>query len=569
MEDSVLTANSAANSTAGHEVGATIADPQAIVRAILGRATPVSSAAALLAAGAAAVFVALGGAPASDLGPGLSRLIPPAAVLLAGAVAGLAVLSPWEGLLAWIVVMPVLNMARAQVVMGSLQLILPSVLLPALVLGWLLSARGRARSEAGPGGGVATGAAGLASGSTDRLASRKPALLAWAVAAAISLLAIASSLVRGDVAGFTISLHGLIEPAVLGALVVSLRPTRRQVLALLLAVGVSVALASVYSVVRIGKIASSLAQAEAFRLGLARFTYFNVGIFGDMLAMALPLLAGAVLLRRGVRFRVAALVLLILAVAISMVAAYLTYSKSAWLGIGAGLFLVALLAIGGLRLRIAFVVVAAIVAALVVPYPAYVLRAVGVDPSAYTRLVGTIQGSRFTSWDPDTAGGEVSITERVLATEAAVRMAVDHPLLGVGPGGFQAEYAGPYHVSGTTRGLGHAHDMIPNLAAEYGFPMALLVVLILLAAFVSLVRAFRREAPFGRALAVMVAASLLGFVIVATTFGLDFYRPYRFMDSDVLVAGLLVAAAFVLAGPVPRSEPAVAGALAGAVPTGT
>jgi hypothetical protein len=39
---------------------------------------------------------------------------------------------------------------------------------------------------------------------------------------------------------------------------------------------------------------------------------------------------------------------------------------------------------------------------------------------------------------------------------------------------------------------------------------------------------------------------LVGFAFVATTFGVDLYRAYRNMNSDVLYAALLVAAAISL-----------------------
>lgn len=490
----------------------------------------VALAAALVAGG----FVAAGGAPASQLGPGLSRIIPIVDAVLAGGIAAVLVLSPWEGLLAWIVATPVLNMAEAQATFGAFQLILPTIMVPILVLGWRLDVNRRP-----DGAGAFVGAAPQVTGLRD--ASR----LAWIAAALISLLAVAAAMVRGDVAGLTISLHGFVEPAVLAAAVVGMRPSRRQLLSLLLAIGFSVAGASLYSIMRIGKLASTLAEAEALRVGLARFTYFNVGIFGDMLAMSIPALTG-VLLMRGTRVPRAFLALSLAALAISLFALYLTYSKSAWLGTGVGISIVVLLAMRKAWQRAVVIAALAIAAAFVVPYPQYALNAVGLDASWYTRIVSSFQGSRWATWNPDTSAGEVSITERYRATGAALRMALDHPVLGVGPGQFAAEYAGPYHVAGATRNLGHAHDMIPNIAAEYGLPMALLITLILVIALVVAFRAHRRDGPLGKAVAAITLASLVGFIVVATTFGLDFYRPYRFMNSDVLVAGLLVAIATAL-----------------------
>jgi O-antigen ligase len=428
-------------------------------------------------------------------------------------------------------VIPILNMARAQLYAGPVQLILPTVLIAALAVGAFVNVR-------------------------PRLPSSMPALrgdirpLAWGIALLATVLAGASALASGGQDGLTIALHGIVEPALLGALVVTLRPTRRQLVALGLAIGASVSLASLYSILRVGRMASSLAEAELIRTDLAHFTYYNVGIFGDLLAMALPLLLGALMFRQQLGLPRLATALAGLAGAVSAVAAYLTFSKSAWLGVEAGLFIVAFLAVRGTRLRLGVIVVWLVALTLIVPYPTLVLRAVGIDSSLYSSVVGDIQGGRLSSWDPGTPDGEVSITERILATEAGIRMAVDHPLLGVGPGQFAAEYAGPYHPAAATRDLISAHDLIPELAAEYGFPLALVAILTMLAVLVGLSRVIRGPPGLDRALAVAILASLAGFAIVATTFGVDLYRPYRLMNSDVITAALLLAiGGLVAAGP--------------------
>jgi hypothetical protein len=48
-------------------------------------------------------------------------------------------------------------------------------------------------------------------------------------------------------------------------------------------------------------------------------------------------------------------------------------------------------------------------------------------------------------------------------------------------------------------------------------------------------------------LALGYGLSLVGFMIVATLFGSDLYRDYRFMNTDVLYAGLVMGAIAVLA----------------------
>jgi hypothetical protein len=44
-----------------------------------------------------------------------------------------------------------------------------------------------------------------------------------------------------------------------------------------------------------------------------------------------------------------------------------------------------------------------------------------------------------------------------------------------------------------------------------------------------------------------LAISLIGFVSMATLFGVDLYRPYRTMNSDVVTAALLAGLALAVA----------------------
>jgi O-antigen ligase len=141
----------------------------------------------------------------------------------------------------------------------------------------------------------------------------------------------------------------------------------------------------------------------------------------------------------------------------------------------------------------------------------------------------------------------VSVTGRLLATEAAMYMAIDHPLLGVGPGLFGAEYGGPYYNPQAHAVLQSAHDLIANVAAEYGLPVAVVLgFLILTALWVSL-RLWLSGAGLAKLLALGYGLSLVGFLIVATLFGCDLYRDYRFMNTDVLYAGLVLGAIAALA----------------------
>jgi hypothetical protein len=60
-------------------------------------------------------------------------------------------------------------------------------------------------------------------------------------------------------------------------------------------------------------------------------------------------------------------------------------------------------------------------------------------------------------------------------------------------------------------------------------------------------RLWRSGAGLAKLLALGYGLSLAGFMIVATLFGSDLYRDYRFMNTDVLYAGLVMGAIAVLA----------------------
>jgi O-antigen ligase len=141
----------------------------------------------------------------------------------------------------------------------------------------------------------------------------------------------------------------------------------------------------------------------------------------------------------------------------------------------------------------------------------------------------------------------VSVTGRFLATQAAMYMTIDHPLLGVGPGLFGAEYGGPYYNPQAHAVLQSAHDLIANVAAEYGLPVAVILGFLILTSLWVAWRLWRSGAGLAKLLALGYCLSLAGFMIVATLFGSDLYRDYRFMNTDVLYAGLVMGAIAVLA----------------------
>jgi O-antigen ligase len=300
---------------------------------------------------------------------------------------------------------------------------------------------------------------------------------------------------------------------------------------------------------RLLRITFDLAIAQSDRTGFARFTYYNVGIYGDMLVMVLPLAIGVLLYARARLAQRPVRLVIVWMIALLVAGLYLTFTKGPWLAALIVIPGMLALSVGSWRARAGIVLAAMLLATLIVPYPLYLIRAIEPAFSASAlSVVRTLQGgNRADSWDPETAEGEVSITERLLATRAALAMAIDHPLVGVGPGNFANAYARQYRPSGATRTLQSAHDMLPDVAAEFGFPLAGLLIALFVTAGLTALRLSLRAPRAIRPLARAYGAGLAGFLIVSFTFGVDLYRPWRVMNSDVLFAALLLAGIGTLA----------------------
>ena len=468
-----------------------------------------------------------------SLGPGFGRLFLVFAIIAGPAVAALLVLRPWTGVIAWAATMPLLDVPRLQLWFGPVQITQTTIFIAALAVGVLLDRLG----------------------STDRAAWPRAASIA---AGALIVLPVLSLVAAPDVAtGIPIVLHGVVEPVLVALLVVAARPTVRGLAALGGALVVGVTLASAYSIFRAGRVATSLAELEATRVSFAHFTYYNVGIFGDALAMVIPIAIAGLFVRRPLGLGRWATIALVAMLLVLMGALYLTFSKSAWLGTLVAVWLVLATRFQRPRQIVALVAGAAVVLALIVPYPLYIRSALNIDLGS-TSILPLMSGSRLSSWDVGSPEGEVSIGERVRATVAAAKMSRDHPLLGVGPGRFGVEYDGAYADPNATRHLQSPHDFLPEVAAELGIPALLVVVGALMAALWWAWRAVRSGDVLLRSVGGAYLSALVAFLVVATTFGLDLYRPYRVMNADVITAGLIVGACGALAAAV-RSKRAGAG----------
>jgi len=343
--------------------------------------------------------------------------------------------------------------------------------------------------------------------------------------------------------------HGILEPVAMGLILLALRPNRIDLALVAVALGVSAAIACLLNILQTVPGATSLSMLQAQRFSFSLLTYGNVGLLGESLAMAVPLLIGVLLARRSLRLNASTLVLLLVGLIACLAGLFLTFSKSAWLATAIATTLLVLLAARGWRSRAAIIVTAGLLSTVVVPWPALILQVSPTLNASYrTVMVRIIGASRFDSWNPATVAGQGSVMFRVRAIEAGVHMAADHPLLGVGLDEFHYYYMRGYAVPPTDHRIDHAHSIWPELAAELGIPAMALVALIYFAALLALWRVYRNPPDGGtRLLAATFMAAIVSWIVVATAFGTDIYRPVRNMSSEMIMMAVVVAAAFALA----------------------
>jgi O-antigen ligase len=490
-----------------------------------------------------------------DVGAGLvTRVVAGLVPLVAGALAGAAVLRPKVGYLGILLLTPVVDVAQVHLTVGPVQVISQTVLLAALCIGLALRdaelqpeprpepARGRAAEGAG------TDATGPPPGSGWRSRVPLPAAAAAATLLFLTVAALSTAASPKVETSTTVLLHGILEPVGMGAVLLALRPTRRDVVLVAVVLGVSVALGGLLNMIQTLGEVRTLSGLQAQRLLFSRITYFNVGLFGEMLAMAMPLLLAALVARRRLDLRRSVVLLLAAAMVTALASLFLTFSKSAYLATAAGSLLLLLLIVHSWWRRASIVLAAVLLSGAVIPWPALFLRVSPPLEEAYRSAVVSLVGqSRYDSWDPSTLSGRGSLLERWYATRAAVAMAVDHPLLGIGLDQFKTQYVGRYKPPEADLDLDSAHTFWPEIAAELGLPALALATLVFAAAALSLWRLYRSPPDEAtRILAATLLAALVAWLMVATTFDVDLYREWRNMSSDVVMMAVITAAAFAL-----------------------
>lgn len=465
--------------------------------------------------------------------------------LLAALVVALCVLRPRIGLLAVLLLTPVVNVAQICWLIIPVQVIAQTIFSVALAVGLVLRDPQPAPAVLRPGAESPVVPAGW------RSRVSLPVVAATAMISMLTLAGLSTAMSPDRVLSATILLHGILEPASMALFLLLVRPTKRYLVWMLVAMAISVGIGGLLNIVQtVPAMGWSLSVMQANRLYFSRLTYFNVGLFGEMLAMTTPFLLALLLAIRLGYCRLPRLVVaaLIATIPVDLASLFLTFSKSGYLAAFGGCIVLVLLLVGTRRNRIKILLVITMLSAVVIPWPAFFLQVVPPVNSAYRSAMVSLMGeSRFDSWNPSTLSGRGSLLERWYATEAGLRMAVDHPLLGIGLDQFQGQYVGHYRPPEAKLAVDWAHSMFPEVAAELGIPALLLDLILYGSAMLALWRVYRAPPDqLTRMLACALLASLVAWLLVGMAFAGDMYRPWRYMADDYVMMMVIAAASFSL-----------------------
>jgi hypothetical protein len=190
---------------------------------------------------------------------------------------------------------------------------------------------------------------------------------------------------------------------------------------------------------------------------------------------------------------------------VSMLAAVvMSWSRGAWLGVGAALIVTLIV-----QSRRAFLLT--IIAAFALTF-VILLSSINVIPPAIAERFSGI-ADYFGVFDVrgvKVDDANYAIVERMAHWQAAAAMFAEHPLLGVGFGNYAAAYPA-YALPRWSDPLGHAHNYYLNVAAETGLVGLTAYVLLWAAAFWQAWRAVRQSNA--QSMWRGVAAGLLGMLV--------------------------------------------------------
>jgi O-antigen ligase len=181
-------------------------------------------------------------------------------------------------------------------------------------------------------------------------------------------------------------------------------------------------------------------------------------------------------------------------------------SRGAWMGIA--LAAAVMLAAGSPRSRRWLMALAAALLLLAL------LGTAGLLPSLVTERLGVVAEflGPFDVRTVDVTAENWSVVERMAHWQAAWKMFLDHPWVGIGPGNYATVYD-RYYLPGWLEPLGHAHNYYLNLAAETGIIGLAGYLVVLVLAFRAAVLGLRGPNPFWRAVALGVLGSLVAIAL--------------------------------------------------------
>ena len=469
------------------------------------------------------------------------RIIQLTVPVVAASLTAYALYRPWYAMVAILAFMPITNAAYVSWQVGNLQVILQTIFVLALAAGAITSTGAR-RSLPIP----AAWPIAARRGPGFRAFRLAEVAAAGFVGIAILSTAVSSNLTLSQ----TVLLHGILEPVALGGLVVYMRPSRRDLVVLGVALGLAISIGTVMNIVQMLATAPTFEAMQANRLEFARVSFYNVGLFAVAAATIAPLGVAAFAARRSLQLPWWATATIGASFVIGLAGLFLSFSKSAWLATALAIVLVTILIIKTWRRRIALVFASAVISSIFIPWPALFLQVAPAVNAEYRAVMVSVVGeTRFDSWNPETLAGRGSLTERFYAVDAGVKMALANPIVGVGLDQFAPNYWNPaYRPAAAKDALDHAHSLFPEIGAELGLIAAVFAFLIYAAALWAMLRIYRKtKDELTRVLAAGLAAAITAWLVVATAFGCFIYRPALDLSSDVVVSAVIVAAAIALA----------------------
>jgi O-antigen ligase len=196
---------------------------------------------------------------------------------------------------------------------------------------------------------------------------------------------------------------------------------------------------------------------------------------------------------------------------VSAIAFGVTFVRGAWLGFAAGLLVILAL----LRRR-AMVLGAVLVLA----------AGIFVVPGVLARIETIV--------DP----ADPNARERLFMIQTGLRLAAEHPLLGLGPGGVKRAYPEQAPREAVKRATGHLHNTPLQIAVERGLVGLAFWLAIFVDFFVRAVRVLRRlprDDEGARALVVGAVSAVAGFLSAGLF-------EYNFGDAEVLLVVMTIMA---------------------------